>query len=155
MDIILWFSWKIPHRQQRRVCKQQLYTVMQKFWNNSQNISCWITLEHKSNCDFHLALAWAINSKNSLSNIYGFSPYQLSISTNPKLPCKAPAITSTPTNKTIIKNLGALLKAREAFIASENSWNLRRALSHNIRTSGDIKYLTGDSVYFKRLNSNQ
>ena len=28
-------------------------------------------------------------------------------------------------------------------------------LSHNIATSGDIKYFTGDSVYFQRLNSNQ
>ena len=31
---------------------------------------------------------------------------------------------------------------------------MRRALSHNIRNSGDVKYLTGDSVYFKRLASN-
>ena len=114
---------------------------------------------HENNCDYDLALAWAINAKNSLSNIHGFSPYQLSIGTNPKLPClhlsKAPATISTPTNKAIIKNLEALHKAREVFIASEGSEKLRRALSHNIRTSGDIKYLTGDSVYFKRLNSNQ
>ena len=41
---------------------------------------------HKNNCDFDLALAWAINAKNSLSNIHGFSPYQLSIGTKPKLP---------------------------------------------------------------------
>ena len=54
-----------------------------------------------------------------------------------------------------MKNLEALHKVREAFIASENSEKLGRALSHNVRTSGDIKYLTGDSVYFKRLNSNQ
>ena len=114
---------------------------------------------HENNCDFDLALAWAINAKNSLSNIHGFLPYQLSIGTNPKLPSlhlsKAPAITSPPTHKTIIKNVEALHKAREAFIASENSEKLRRALSYNITTSGDIKYFTGDSVYFKRLNSNQ
>ena len=114
---------------------------------------------HENNCDFDLALAWAIIAKNSLSNIHGFSPYQISVGTNPKLPSlhlsKAPAITSTPTNKTIIKNLEALHKAREAFIANENSEKLRRALSDNIRTSSDIKYLTGDSAYFKRLSSNQ
>ena len=28
-------------------------------------------------------------------------------------------------------------------------------LPRNIRTSGDIKYLTGDSVYYKRVNSNE
>ena len=65
-------------------------------------------------------------------------------------------ITSKPTNKTTTKNfIKALHKPREAFIASENSEKLRRALSHNIRTSGDIKYLTGVLVYFKRLNNNQ
>ena len=40
-----------------------------------------------------------------------------------------------------MKNLETLHKAREAFIASENSEKLRIALSHNIQTSGDIKYL--------------
>ena len=38
-------------------------------------------------------------------------------------------------------------------ITSENSAKLRHARSHNIRTSGDIKYLTGDSVYFRRLDN--
>ena len=38
-------------------------------------------------------------------------------------------------------------------ITSENSAKLRHASSHNIRTSGDIKYLTGDSVYFRRLDN--
>ena len=107
---------------------------------------------HDNNCDFGLAVAWAVNPKNSLSNIHGFSPYQLAIGTNPKLPslhtAKAPAITTTPTNKIITRNSQALHKAREAFIASENSEKLKRALSHNIRTSGDTKYLTGDTFYF-------
>ena len=68
---------------------------------------------------------------------------------------KAPVITSPPTNKTTMKNLEALQKARKAFSASENYEKLRRALSHNIRTSCDIKYLWGASVYFKRLHNNQ
>ena len=47
-----------------------------------------------------------------------------------------------------------LHKAHEAFIQSESSEKLRRALNHNIRTSGDIKYLSCDSVFFnfKRAN---
>ena len=84
---------------------------------------------HDNNCDFDLAVARAVNAKNSLSNIHGFSPYQLAIGTNPKLPslhtAKAPAITTTPANKIITRNLQALHKAREAFIASENSEKLR------------------------------
>ena len=96
---------------------------------------------HDNNCDFDLAVAWVGNAKNFLSNIHGFSPYQLAIGTNPKLPslhtAKASAITTTPTNKIITRNLQALHKAREAFIASETSEKLKRALSHNMRTSGD------------------
>ena len=41
---------------------------------------------HENNCDFDPAIAWSINVKNSLSNIQRFSPYQLTIDTNPKLP---------------------------------------------------------------------
>ena len=78
----------------------------------------------------------------TLSNIHGFSSYQLSMSTNPKLPSlhlsKVPVITSTATIKTIIRNLEALHKARKALIAIEDSKNIRRTLSHNIRTSVDI-----------------
>eukprot|EP00111_Clytia_hemisphaerica_P014173 TCONS_00041752-protein len=53
------------------------------------------------------------------------------------------------------ENLEVLHKAREAFIASEHSERIRRALAHNIRTSGEIKYLTGDRVYYKRNDSNE
>ena len=73
---------------------------------------------HETNCDFEITLAWAINAKNSLSNNHRFSPYQLSTGTNPKLPflhlSKVLAITSTPTCKTVMKNLEELHKAREA-----------------------------------------
>ena len=112
----------------------------------------------ENNCDLELAVLWSVNAKNSLTSIHGFSPYQLAIDTNPKPTSihntKAPALTSTPTNKIIYKNVQAIQKAREAFIPSENSEKLRRALSHNIQTSGGVKYLTGDLVYLKRLDSN-
>ena len=38
-------------------------------------------------CSVEVALAWATNAKNSLQNIYGFSPYQLVLGRNPNLPC--------------------------------------------------------------------
>ena len=38
----------------------------------------------------------------------------------------------------------------EAFIASENSHCIQRTLTNNIRTTGEIKYLTGDNDYYKR-----
>ena len=39
-----------------------------------------------------IAVAWAINAKNSLSNTHGFSPFQLAIGQNPKLPTVAAII---------------------------------------------------------------
>ena len=53
------------------------------------------------------------------------------------------------------ENLEALYQARKAFVESENSNRLRRALAHNVRTTGDIKYLTGDKVYYKRASNRE
>ena len=112
-----------------------------------------------TNCSFNIALYWCVNAKNSLHNAHGFTPYQLAIGTNPRLPSlmddKPPALSGKPATQLMRENLEALHKAREAFIASEHSERIRRALSHNIRTSGDIKYITGDHVYYKRNDSNE
>ena len=106
-----------------------------------------------------MSLSWCVNAKNSLANVHGFSPYQLAIGTNPQLPTiltnKPPALSGEPSTTLIKENLNALHKAREAFIQSEHSERIRRALSHNIRTSGDIKYVTGDQVYYKRKDSEE
>ena len=36
--------------------------------------------------DFETALAWSLHAKNSLSNVHGFSPFQLTFGYNPQLP---------------------------------------------------------------------
>ena len=114
---------------------------------------------HETNCSFNTALYWCVNAKNSLYNKHGFTPYQLSIGTNPQLPSlmddKPPALSGKPATQMIKENLQMLHKAREAFIQSEHSERIRRALAHNIRTSGEIKYITGDQVYYKRKDSNE
>ena len=106
--------------------------------------------------DLDIALAWCINAKNSLANVHGFSPFQLVFGQNPNLPStfsdKPPAHTPADTSNILVNNLSALHKARQAFIASENAEKIRRALSNNVRTSGDTKYVTGDKVYYKRIN---
>jgi len=108
----------------------------------------------ETNCNIDLALAWATNAKNSLQNISGFSPYQLALGQNPKLPSTCnddlPAVTNKPASEIIRENLEILHEARKAFIEAENSEKVRRALSSNIRTSGDIKYFSGDTVLYKR-----
>ena len=110
----------------------------------------------ESSIDINLALSWCINAKNSLANVYDFSPFQLALRQNPKLNSifidKPPAYIQTNASKILTDNLTALHKAREAFIASENSEKIRRALNHTVTNSGDIKYITGDSVYFTKAN---
>ena len=91
-----------------------------------------------------------------MASVHGFSTFQLVFGQNQKLPStfnnKPPALTPSGTNKILTDNIIALHKAREAFISSENSEKIRCALSNNIRTSGDVKYITGDKVYYKRAN---
>ena len=107
-------------------------------------------------CDFEVALAWCVNAKNSLQNVHGFSPFQLALGQNPRLPSatddKPPACTPGSSTKALRDSLDAIHKARESFIQSESSERIRRALNHNVRTSSDKKFLTGDSVYYKKAN---
>ena len=109
------------------------------------------------NCSLEFAVMWSLNAHNSLSNVHGYSPYQLVLGRNPTIPTLQndlpPALCSENTSDMLRKNLQALHNAREAFIQSENSERIRRALRHNIRTSGEVKYITGDVVYYKRLDS--
>ena len=75
-----------------------------------------------TNCSFNISLYWCVNAKNSLHNAHGFTPYQLAIGTNPRLPSlmddKPPALSGKPATQLMRENLEALHKAREAFIAS-------------------------------------
>ena len=63
---------------------------------------------------------------------------------------RPPALDDFTTDKILRDNLNALHASRRAFLASECSEKLRRALRRNIRSSGDIKYFTGDKIYYKR-----
>ena len=108
-----------------------------------------------TNCSFDVALAWALNAKNSLANVHGFSPYQLVMGQNPPLPSvltdRPPSYSSdTVTSKILMDNLNALHAAREAFVAAESSSRIRRALSSNVRSYSDTTYLPGDKVYYHR-----
>ena len=113
----------------------------------------------ENGCGLDIAVCWAINAKNSLQNVHGYSPFQLVFGQNPRLPSilydKPPALDDITTTKIIRDNLNALHKARQAFVTSESSEKIRRALRHNVRTSGDIKYFTGDKVYYMRRSKNK
>ena len=61
--------------------------------------------------------------------------------------------TNVFSSKILRDYLNALHSARKAFIESENSERIKRALNHNNRSSGDTKYMTGDVVFYKRNDS--
>ena len=104
-------------------------------------------------CSFNVALQWCATAKNSLQNVHGFSPYQLALGQNPKLPAlltnSLPAQKTKPSSFEIVQHhLNALHKAREVFIQSENSAKLIHALTHSTRTSNDSIFINGDKVYY-------
>ena len=112
-----------------------------------------------TNCELEIALAWAVSAKNSLKNVYGFSPNQLVFGKNPNHPnvCdnKLPALEGKTTSEIVADNLNAMHSARQQYLKSESSDKLRRALRHQTRTYSNVRYNTGDHVYYKRENCNQ
>ena len=108
----------------------------------------------EQSCSLEVAVAWVISAKNSLKNVHGFSPNQLVFGSNPNFPNamnnEPLALERKTTSQIVAENLNAMHAARQAFIQSESAEKLQRALRHQVRTSGDTKYFTGDAVYYKR-----
>ena len=104
-----------------------------------------------------VALAWAIQAKNSMANVHGFSPAQLAIGYTPMVPSvlsdDPPALETREGDDIISENLNCMKLAREAFIKAESSERIKRALRHNIRPSASNKFYSGDTVYYKRNDS--
>ncbi len=105
--------------------------------------------------DLEVALVWALNAKNSMQMVHGWSPYQLVFGSNPNLPSvlidNPPALTGSTISEMFASHLSALHASRKAFIQSESSERIRRALRHQIRPSG-VVYQSGDAVYYRRDN---
>ena len=109
-------------------------------------------------CSDDIALAWSLCAKNSMANVYGFSPNQLVFGKNPNLPNilnnRLPANNSSSTSKVLEQHLVASHKAREEFVRAESCEKIKRALSKKTRSYADRVYCSGESVYFKRSDSN-
>ena len=69
-----------------------------------------LKIEEDTSCPWEIALAWALNVKNSLINVSDFSPYQLVFGQNIKLPnvMKDQLSAGSPETKTIGDHLLAL-----------------------------------------------
>ena len=106
-----------------------------------------------------VALAWAVSAKNSLQNVYGYSPNQLVIGKNPSFPTvlnnDPPALESSTASEVVAEHLNALHAARKAYIAGESCEKLRRAMKHGVRPATSLVYQTGDVVFYKRNESSK
>ena len=95
-------------------------------------------------CDFDLAFAWCLNAKNSLKNVNGFTPYQISMGQNPILPIASendlPGNSLVHTSDIVRENLNAMHTARKVYIETESSRKIKTALSHNVRTDASAKF---------------
>ena len=104
------------------------------------------------------ALTWAVVAKNSLSNHFGFSPFQLVFGKNPKLPNVVndppPSWEIKTKSVKLMQNLKAMHATRQAFMKAESCERLKTALRSKIRTNGTV-YQNGDIVYYKRDNEEE
>ena len=111
------------------------------------------------NRDLKQNLAWCLNAKNSMENNNGFTPYQLAIGINPILPnninSKLPALEGVTTSEVISDQLKIMHESRQAFTHAESSERLRRALRSNVRTYTENEINIGESVYYKRKDSDR
>ena len=112
-------------------------------------------VQSDNNCSVQTSLHWALAAKNSLTNVYGFSPNQLVFGKNIELPSvhkdKLPA--GNTSSDYIMKNLNALHSARQAFIQQESSEKLRRALNRKTRGYSNQSFQINDNVYYHRNKS--
>ena len=96
-------------------------------------------------CDYETVLSWALMSKNMLSNVHGYSSYQLVFGKNPNFPSifsdKLPALSGKSTSKMVADHISALYAARKAFTETECSERIHRALRKQTRTNMDEVYL--------------
>ena len=70
-------------------------------------------IEDDPSMELEVALAWAVNAKNSMQNHNGFSPIQLVLGRNPNLPSvstnRLPAMENQKKSEAVTKHLTALL----------------------------------------------
>ena len=108
-------------------------------------------------CDVEVALAWVVSARNALQNNHGYSPNQLVFGFNPVLPSMCengpPALENRTTSRVVADNLNAMHKAREDFVRMESSERIQRALAHQVRPSMLEDMKNGDSVFYKRADS--
>ena len=92
-------------------------------------------------CNPEIALAWAVNAKNTLQNNARYSPNKLVFGTHVNLlgvlTNEMPALESFSKCDTVRMNLDAMHKARDSFIKADSSERTRRAPRNKVRSYSD------------------
>ena len=77
-------------------------------------------IKDETDVSAEVALACAINAKNSLHNVYGFSPSQLVFGRNPNLPSvlndKLPALGGRTSSEAVANHLNAKHEAHNSLL---------------------------------------
>ena len=113
--------------------------------------------EEEPDINIEVALAWAVNAKNTMMNHLGYSPIQLVLGQNPNLPSSItnkPPANEEAVSQNIMKHLNVLHAARRAYTKAEASERIKRALRHNIRTSEE-QFHQGEKIFYKRDDCNR
>ena len=99
------------------------------------------------------AVAWSCAVKNSLTNVYGYSSFELTFGRAPRLPNimtdPIPASQIEPRSIQLKKNMETIYSTREAFAKAEKCEKLKLALNRKMRAV-NRDYSPGELVYYKR-----
>ncbi len=110
-------------------------------------------LEDNPDMDMDVALQYCVSVRNCSMYVRGFTPAQLAIGCNPRLPSvfhdEDPALESYTSSPTIAHHLNSMEAARQSFVKAEISAKLKKALKHPVREFCDKFYSTGQNVYYK------
>ena len=110
-------------------------------------------LEDNPNLSEETALLYATSIRNSSMFVNGYTPAQLVLGKNPRLPSISndmlPALSGNTSSKLISDHLNNLASARKTFSISEISSKLKKALAKPIRSYCDVFFEQGDHVYYK------
>ena len=95
--------------------------------------------EENQSSDSQTLLGWANMARNALQMWNGFSSHQLVFGQNPNLPAimkdGLPALIGATSSKVFADHLNVLHESRRAFMQSESSERIRRALCTKVRAA--------------------
>ena len=116
-------------------------------------------IHNETKCSTDIVIASAVCSKTASANVHGCSPNQLVFGYNPNFPSvltnKLPAMESKKSSEIVLEHLTVLHCARKAFVESEASERLNRAVKRQTRSPTSLVFQNGNSLYDKRDGSHE